>query len=81
MLPEENIHPRIWEYTTLKPDLTISHSIFEVTEKLDLFKRSRIKILYVLCKNYNYFNMIWILLRMTKNYRVTHHQDHYDSCC
>ena len=74
-------HPRTWESPTLKYAGIISQLLFEVTDKLALFEIIQTKFLHVVCIHYKSFNIIWISIIISKEYKVTQYQDHDESCC
>ena len=51
LLLGKNNHPIICEDPTLKYSRTMYHSLFEVTEELDLFERIQSKYFHVLYKH------------------------------
>ena len=54
----------------------MSHALFELTEKLDLLKRSYSNYLHIVCKNWKSFRMILIIRNIEKLFKVNQYTDY-----
>ena len=58
----------------------MSKSLSDVMDKLGLFERSQNNFLHVVYTNCKSFKMIWSLIIIYQNYKVTEYLDHDESC-